>query len=143
MTDSDSYTSSETNSLESEMKEDEFEYEISIPETEAKIRLSKESIYEVIEERLKKQLSEKEKEKAWRFFSRHKDFRMMFPGVAMEQGYRMYGASDYDTYCELFKEAVENAIQEAIDQVMSEVWDNIFQQTLDDVTEYIENLDSN
>lgn len=116
------------------MSDDEFEYEIEIPATVAKIRLSKQSIYEILEDRLERKLTDKEKETAWEEFSSHDTFYEMFPGCAELRGIHYYGASDYETYSELFEEHVKEAIQCAIDDVMSDLWDNIFQRTLDVVT---------
>ena len=119
------------------MSDDEFEYEIEIPATVAKIRLSKQSIYEILEDRLERELTDEEKETAWEEFSSHDSFYNMFPGCAELRGIHYYGASDYQTYSELFEGPVKEAIQDAIDNVMTDLWDNIFQQTLDDVTDVL------
>lgn len=120
------------------MSDDIFEYEIDIPETTAKICLSKTSIYEKLERRLGHPLSEVQKKSAWKDFSSHKDFWNVFPGEAMNHGVHMYGASDYQTYSELFETSVQDAIQESIDDTMRVLWANIFQKTLDDVVESLE-----
>lgn len=134
MSDNKSTTSSEDTS---ETTDDIFHYEIEIPATTALIRLNKNSIYEVIEERLERKLTDEQKEKVWELFSTHRDFFGMFPDEAWSQGIHMYGANNSQTYSELFEANVERAIQDSIDETMTELWDNVFQQTLDDVTNVI------
>jgi hypothetical protein len=116
------------------MSDDEvFEYEIEIPATTAKIKIPKSDIYEVLEERLERKLTEEEKKTAWDEFSSHDNFYNMFPNFAYERGIIYYGADEYTMYNELFESRVHEAIQETIDDVMDNLWDNIFQVTLDDV----------
>jgi hypothetical protein len=119
------------------MSDDDFEYEIEIPATVAKIRLSKQKIYAFIEEQLERELTEEEKEIAWEEFSSHDDFYNMFPGEAAKVGCNMYGASDYETYVELFEQEVKRSIQESIDATMQTLWDTIFDRTLDDVIDIL------
>lgn len=141
MSDTKNETSSDNTSVT--IDDDVFHYEIEIPATTALIRLHKSSIYEKIENRIEKQLTEEEKERVWELFSTHRDFYGMFPDEAWSHGVRMYGASNRQTYSELFEENVEQAIQDSIDDTMTELWDNIFTATLDDVTQVImEELES-
>lgn len=119
---------------------DTFEYEIEVPATVVKLRLSKQAFYTRIEKDVKKHLTSEDKKIAWDAFSSHGDFLEMFPREAARQGCLMYTVDDGINYCEIFQESVENAIQKALDTRLAEVWGtsypmvHMFERAIDHVS---------
>jgi hypothetical protein len=111
-----------------------FNYEIIIPETIAKITLTKEQVVKKIEELSGKTLSEDEGNKAWRKIKRSDDFYSTFCEYAKTRGVYYYGSSDYQLYGDCFEEGVKKAIQDSIDGDFLNLWDNLLERALDDIS---------
>jgi hypothetical protein len=111
-----------------------FVYEIVVPETTAKITLTKAQVVQKIEEQVGRTLSEEEANKAWRKIKRSDDFYGTFCEYARARGINYHGASDYQLYCECFKEDVKKGIQDSVDGVFLNLWDNLLERALIDIS---------
>jgi len=111
-----------------------FEYEITIPETTALIKITKEDIVDDIENRVGRTLSEEEKKSVWDDFRNSDDFNDIFCENLREQGIPCQGASDlnYDDY---FRQGVEISIQDAVDQDFLNYWEDFFGNSLDEIAD--------
>jgi hypothetical protein len=118
-----------------------FEYEVTIPETTAQIKISKDQIVDDIENRIERSLSDEEKNKVWNDFCQSDDFRDVFAYYFRERGYPCQGAQglDYATY---FEEAVETAIQDTINECFSECWKDFFGNSLEEIADDIKKSDN-
>jgi len=111
-----------------------FIYEITVPETTAKITLTKAQVVKRLEELIGRTLSEQEGNKAWRKIKRSDDFYGTFCEYARSRGIHYYGASDYQLYGDCFEEGVKKAIQDSIDGDFLNLWDNLLERALDDIS---------
>jgi hypothetical protein len=111
-----------------------FEYEITIPETTALIKITKEDIVDDIENRVGRTLSEEEKKSVWDDFRNSDDFNDIFCENLREQGIPCQGASclNYDDY---FRQGVEISIQHAVDQDFLNYWEDFFGNSLDEIAD--------
>jgi len=111
-----------------------FEYEITIPETTALIKITKEDIVDDIENRVGRTLSEEEKKSVWDDIRNSDDFNDIFCENLREQGIPCQGASDlnYDDY---FRQGVEISIQDAVDQDFLNYWEDFFGNSLDEIAD--------
>jgi len=114
--------------------EPNFVYEIVVPETTAKITLTKAQVVQKIEEQVGRTLSEEEANKAWRKIKRSDDFYGTFCTYARTRGINYYGASDYQLFSDCFEEDVKKAIQESVDGVFLNLWDNLLERALNDIS---------
>jgi len=110
-----------------------FEYEFTIPESTAIIRIMKADIVEIIEKRVGRTLSEEEGSKVWSTIKTTNTWHEVFPSYAAERGIHMYGSSDSQLYNEIFKADVEACIQESVDNVFAELGDNLLERAFDEV----------
>jgi hypothetical protein len=120
----------------SDSDDDTFTYEITIPETKARIEISKEHIVDEIERRLERTLSKEEKDRVWDDFRHSDDFYDIFAELFREQGIPCMGASGL-SYRQYFEEDVETAIQSTIDEIFSHCWNDFFGNSLDTIAEEI------
>jgi len=117
------------------MSEDEstFLYDIVVPETTAKIILTKEDIVAAVKKRLGRILTAEEESTVWTKIKTTDNWYDIFPRYAEESGIHVYGASEL--YHEVFQEGVEKAIQNTIYDDFANLWDNLLERALDEVTE--------
>jgi hypothetical protein len=115
-----------------------FEYEIIIPETTAKITLTKETVVKNIENNIGRSLTEKEGISVWNKIKCSDDFYGIFPEYARSNGINYHGASDYQLYCDSFEQDVKKGIQDSVDGVFSNLWDNFLERALDDIASELE-----
>jgi hypothetical protein len=123
---------------ESGSEPDTFEYELTIPETVAKINIDKDAIINGIEELIGRKLSEKEAKKAWKEIKHTSGWYGIFPNFAAKCGVHVYGESDEQWYEDCFKPDVEKAIQDAVDEIFSNLWhggglEYIFDNIVDEI----------
>jgi hypothetical protein len=115
-----------------------FVYEIVVPETTAKLILTKQQVVEKLENSVGRTLSEEERTKVWNTIKSTDDWYSTFPRYAETCGLRYYGVSDYELYMSCFEADVNLAIQESIHHAFSVVWENLFERALCDIVDTLE-----
>ena len=124
--------------FKSKNDESTFEYEITIPETTALIKITKEQIVDDIQTRVGRTLTEDEKNSVWDDFRNSHDFKDIFCDILREQGIPCQGAGGLE-YDEYFREGVETSIQNTIDEDFKNYWEDFFGNSLDKIAEELKN----
>jgi hypothetical protein len=112
-----------------------FSYDIGFPEGEhtCKITITKEMVVVYLSSKLGRKLTEQEGQEMWDTLKQSREWYSLFPEYAMAHGYRMYGVSDYDTYVDLFKDDIQEAIDQVVEKVMAKQLEYIFHLTLEEM----------